>query len=209
MASNRNPPTPSVKDEQPKSTDASTPKDDEPGLADRPKEENPRAKGIEPAQGGEANAAPLSEEGWQSRQRKVECGVYTFTALRTGKAALAYNAPTREVKAVRLHSMKDESLWVTPVVFGSTNKDLVALGVKGSRITRVALFNIKSGKWTPLDLDQPVNGTVWPLSFGPDTVAYEVGDFLYLYNPKRDGWDRLDLRTITEDKQEVGAIKVR
>jgi hypothetical protein len=85
----------------------------------------------------------------------------------------------------------------------------VALGVKGSRITRVALFNLKSGKWTPLDLDQPVNGAVWPMSFGPDTVAYEVGDFLYLYNPKRDGWDRLDLRTIAEDKQEVGAIKVR
>ena len=174
------------KENQPKSTDAPTPKDEQPGPADRPTEENPRAQDNDkdPPQGGEANASPLSEEGWQSRQRKVECGVYTFTTLRTGKAALAYNAPTREVKAVRLHSMKDESLWVTPVVVGSTNKELVALGVKGSKITRVALFNLKSGKWTPLDLDEPVNGAVWPMSFGPDTVAYEVGDFLYLYNPE-------------------------
>jgi len=198
-------PTDTPKDDQPKSADAPTPKDDQPKSADIPKEDVPRAKDMEPAQGGEANSSPLTEEGWQSRQRKVECGAYTFTTLRTGKAALAYNASTREVKAVRLHSMKDESLWVTPVVVGSANKELVALGVKGTRITRVALFNLKSGKWTPLDLDQPVNGAVWPMSFGPDTVAYEVGDVLYLYNPKRDGWDRLDLRALVEEKQELRA----
>ncbi len=199
--------------EQPKPAEGTKeeipPPRDHPKAAEASKEDIPPPKDTAAVPDEDPPSSPLSEEGWQSHQRKVGCGAYTFTALRTGKAALAYNASTREVKAVRLHSMKDDSLWVTPVVVGSTNKELVALGVKGSRITRVALFNLKSGKWTPLDLDQPVNGAVWPMSFGPDTVAYEVGDFLYLYNPKRDGWDRLDLRTIAEDKQEVGAIKVR
>jgi hypothetical protein len=126
--------------------------------------------------------------------------------LRTGNAALAYHAATREVKAVRLNATKEQPLWVTPVVM---NDQLVALGVQGPRITRVALFNLKSGKWTPLDLDQPVNGGVWPMSFGPDTAAYEVGEYLYLYNPKTDAWDRLDLRTIADDKQEPRATKGR
>jgi hypothetical protein len=122
---------------------------------------------------------------------------------------LAYSAETREVKAVRLYATKEQPLWVTPVVINSSNDPLVALGVRGPRITRVALFNLKSGKWRPLDLDQPVNGVVWPMPFGPDTAAYEVGDFLYLYNPKTDAWDRLDLRTLADDKPQPGATKGR
>jgi hypothetical protein len=129
--------------------------------------------------------------------------------LRTGNAALAYNAATREVKAVRLNATKEQPLWVTPVVIETANDKIVALGVRGKRITRVALFNVKSGQWKPLDLDQPVNGVVWPMSFGPDTAAYEVGDVLYLFNPNTDAWDRLDLRTIADDTRELRAIKGR
>jgi hypothetical protein len=139
----------------------------------------------------------------------VECGAYSFTALRTGSAVLAYNAATQEVKAIRLSTMKEQPLWVTPVVIKSANDQIVALGVKGSGITRVAAFNLKSGKWTPLDLDQPVNGSVWPKSFGPVTAVYEIGEFLYLYNSKTDAWDRLDLRTIADDKQEPRVTKGR
>jgi hypothetical protein len=149
-------------------------------------------------------------ENWPNyRQPKVDCGVYSFTALRTGNAAVAYNATTREVKAVRLHASKEKPLRVTPVVIESSNPQLVALSVKGESITRVALFNLNSGKWVPLDLDQPVNGAVWPMPFGADTVAYEVGDVLYLYNPKTDAWDRLDTRTLGDDKPGPRATKGR
>ena len=41
------------------------------------------------------------------------------------------------------------------------------------------------------------------------TAAYEVGVFLYLFNPKTAAWDRLDLRTIADDKQEPRAPKGR
>jgi hypothetical protein len=193
--------TPPPKDDQPKPTEAS--KDDQPKPTEAPKDQERVTK-------GETKPATLVVENWTSNyQPKVDCGVYSFTALRTGNAAVAYNATTREVKAVRLRASKEKPLRVTPVVIESSNPQVVALGVKGEGITRVALFNLNSGKWVPLDLDQPVNGAVWPMSFGSDTMAYEVGDVLYLYNPKTDAWDRLDTRTLGDDKQEPRVTKGR
>lgn len=189
-----------------KHTEAPTTKQDESQLAEAPKDPE-RATREE----GKPSTLLVGDFGdWPgTRQRRVECGGYSFTTLRTGNVALAYNAATREVKAVRLNATKEQPLWVTPVVVESGNDKVVALGVKGSRITRVAAFNLKSGKWTPLDLDQPVDGSVWPKSFGPDTAAYEIGDFLYLHNPKTDTWDRLDLRSIADDTQEPRPTKGR
>jgi hypothetical protein len=187
------------------------PPKDQPKPAEPPKEDIPRPKDPERVTREEMKPPSLLAQSWRGgrQQAKAECGAYSITASRTGNAALAYNAATRVIKAVRLNATKEEPLQVTPVVIGSSNDQLVALGVQGSRITRVALFNLKSGRWTPLDLDQPVNGAVWPMSIGPDTAAYEVGDILYLFNPKTDAWDRLDLRTIAEDTQEPRATKGR
>jgi hypothetical protein len=187
------------------------PPKDQPKPAEAPKEDIRRPKDPERVTREETKPPSLLVQGRRGgQQAKAECGAYSITASRTGNAALVYNAETRVVKAVRLNATKEQPLSVTPVVIGSSSNDqLVALGVQGSRITRVALFNLKSGKWTPLDLDQPVNGVVWPMSFGADTAAYEVGDFLYLFNPKTDAWDRLDLRTIADDTQEPRATKGR
>lgn len=174
------------------------------------KEDVRRPKDLERVPRAEATRSSLLVEDWQySRQSTLQYGGYSFTALRTGDAALAYKTATREVKAVRLNATKEQPLWVTPVVIESSDGELMALGVKGERITRVAAFNFKLGKWTPLDLDPPVNGVAWPRPFGPDTTAYEVGGFLYLFNPKADAWDRLDLRTIADDKQELRATEGR
>jgi RNA polymerase sigma factor (sigma-70 family) len=199
------------KDDQPKSTEAPGPERDQPKLTEVPKEDIGGPKDAEQVTTEEKKASsPLAVEWWEgSRQRKLECGAYLFWTLRAGNATLAYNPATRGVKAVRLNATKDKPLWVTPIAVESKNPQLVALGVRGSRITRVAVFNLKSGKWSPLDLDQPVDGGVWPMPFGPDAVAYEVGEFLYLYHTKTDAWDRLDLRTIADDKQEPRAPKGR
>jgi RNA polymerase sigma-70 factor (ECF subfamily) len=215
-------PAEAPKEDQPKSTEAPTPKQDQPKSAEAPKEDQPksaeatkedsrRPEDPERVTRDEMKPSnPLAETLWQgTHQRKVICGAYSFLALRTGNAALAYNAATREMKAVRLQTTKEYQLRVTPVVIEPSNPQLVALAVQGPRITRVAVFNLESGKWTPLNLDQPVSGGVWPMSFGADTVAYEVGEFFYLFNPKADAWDRLDLRTIADDKQDVGATKGR
>jgi hypothetical protein len=210
-------PTEVPKEDQPRATEAAKQDIQRPEEQPRPteaaKEDLQRPKDSERTTREEMKPSALlvGDFGdWPgTSQRTVVCGAYSITALRTGNAALAYKAATREVKAVRLNATKEQPLWVTPVIIKSSNAQLVALGVKGSRITRVAVFNVKSGKWTPLNLDQPVNGSVWPKSFGPDTPAYEVGEFLYLFDPKTDAWDRLDLRTIAEDTQEPRATKGR
>ena len=70
--------------------------------------------------------------------------------------------------------------------------------LEGPKITRVAVFNIESGKWSPLDLDEPASGVVQPIPLGRDALAYQVGRFLYMYRSKTSTWDRLDLQAITQ-----------
>jgi hypothetical protein len=114
------------------------------------------------------------------------------------------------VKAFRLNSPEGLPLRATPVaVTTSTWGKYVALRVEGPKITRVALFDPELAKWVPLDLDDPVNGVVQPMSLGSDSAAYQIGEILYLYNPKTAGWDRLDLRAIVGDKQNAGASEGR
>jgi hypothetical protein len=121
---------------------------------------------------------------------------YSFTASPTGNVAFAYNPETREVKAVRLHATQRDPIKVTPkVVKGSC---VVGLYLEGPKITRVAVFNVESGKWSPLDLDEPASGVVQPIPLGHGALAYQVGRFLYLYPSKTSTWDRLDLQPITQ-----------
>ena len=89
-------------------------------------------------------------------------------------------------------------------VAASTWVKYVALRVEGPKITRVALFDPESAKWLPLDLDEPVNGVVQPMSLGSNSAAYQIGEILYLYNPKTAGWDRLDLRASDDDGKKGG-----
>jgi hypothetical protein len=197
-----------TKQDQPKSIESQTPNQ---------RESKPAAASKEGVGGSkdqvardEAEPAPLVEEQWQrTSQRMLNCGVYSFTATRTGNVAIAYNSSTREMKAVRLGGTSDKPLWVTPVAVDAKDPQLVALGVRGDRITRVAVFNVRLGKWAPLKLDQPVSGAVWPMSIGPQTAAYEVGEFLYLYNPTIDAWDRVDVRTLDDDTKDSRAARVQ
>jgi hypothetical protein len=204
-------------DEKPKPVEQ--PKTEQPERAQATKEYQPNpavtskegvGRSTQPVTSKGEEPAPVQEEQWErNKQRMLVCGAYSITASRTGNWAVAYNTTTREVKVVRLSTKQDQPLWVTPVAIDAKDPHLVALGVRGERITRVAVFNLRSGKWAPLKLDQPVNGAVWPMSIGPQTVAYEVGEFLYLYNPKIDAWDRLDVRTFGDDTQEPRATEVR
>jgi RNA polymerase sigma factor (sigma-70 family) len=197
-----------TKQDQLKSIETQTPKQGETKPAAASKEGVEGSK--DQAARAEAEPAPLVEEQWQrTSQRMLNCGAYSFTATRTGNVAVAYNSSTREMKAVRLGGTSDKPLWVTPVAVDAKDPQLVALAVRGDRITRVAVFNVRLGKWAPLKLDQPVDGAVWPMSIGPQTAAYEVGDFLYLYNPTIDAWDRVDVRTLDDDTKDSRAAKGR
>jgi RNA polymerase sigma-70 factor (ECF subfamily) len=120
---------------------------------------------------------------------------HSFTASSMGNVAFAYDLETREVKAVRLNATQGRPIRVTPRV--EQGAGVLGLQLEGSRITRVAVFNLESEKWSPLDLDEPADGVVQPIPLGRDALAYQVGRFLYIYRTESSTWDRLDLRTIT------------
>ena len=77
----------------------------------------------------------------------------------------------------------------------------MGLHLEGPKITRVAVFNIESGKWAPLDLDEPASGVVQPMTLGHGALAYQVGRFFYMYPSKTSTWDRLELQAITRDNR--------
>jgi hypothetical protein len=83
----------------------------------------------------------------------------------------------------------------------------VGLRLEGPKITRVAVYNIESGKWSPLDLDEPASGVVEPMALGPGASAYQVGRFVNVYRSKTSTWDRLDGGA--DDKQDARASKGR
>ena len=113
------------------------------------------------------------------------------------------------MKAVRLNATKEQPLRVIPELLESGDAGFVALRLEGPKITRVALFDLKSGKWWPLDLDEPADGAVGPIDLAPDAAAYEVGRFYYVFNSKTCAWNRVDLQAIADDKQDAAATKRR
>jgi RNA polymerase sigma factor (sigma-70 family) len=132
-------------------------------------------------------------------------GGYSFTASPTGNVAFAYNGETQEVKALRLNATEGHPIKVTPKVVPRTC--IVGLYLEGPKITRVAVFNVESGKWSPLDLDEPASGVVEPMDLGPGAAAYQVGRLVYVYHTKTSTWDRLDVDA--DDKQDAHATKGR
>ena len=92
--------------------------------------------------------------------------------------AFAYSPETREVKAVRLNATEGHPIKVTPKMVPRTC--VVGLHLEGPKITRVAVFDIEPGKWSPLDLDEPASGVVQPMALGHGAVGVP-GRSIFLY----------------------------
>ena len=76
---------------------------------------------------------------------------------------------------------------------------VVGLRLEGPKITRIGVVNIESGKWSPLNLDEPASGVIEPMDLGPGACAYQVGRLVYVYHSRTSKWDRLDINA--DDKQ--------
>jgi hypothetical protein len=171
------------------------------------KENIQRPRAPDRLTGGQSKLSPVTENVQVVPQPSLTYCDYTFTATPTGNTALAYQIANRELKAIRLNATPEQPLRVTPVRMDTQDLYCMALRVEGPNITRIALFDLKSGRWFPLDLCKPVNGVVQPMSIGPHAVAYEVGHFIYMFTSYDKSWNRLDLRTISDDKQDGPATK--
>jgi RNA polymerase sigma factor (sigma-70 family) len=188
--------------EQPNSTEASN--DEQPNsIASAAKENIRQPRAPERLAGGHTKLSPFAQSLQLAPQPSLSYCDYSFTATPTGNRALAYQLSTRELKAIRLNATLEQPLRVTPVRMETQDLYCMSLRVEGPKITRLALFDLTLGKWFPLDLNEPVSGVVQPMSIGPHTVAYEIGDFLYMFSAKDHTWNRLDLRTISDEGPEI------
>jgi hypothetical protein len=140
-------------------------------------------------------------------QPTLRAGNYIFTASPTGNKAIAYDPTTREIKSVQLNATKEHPLKITPMTGNFVQ--LVALQIEGLKITRVAVFDLESDKWLPIDLNEPVNGDVKPVYVGHGGTAYDLGRHVYTFNAKAKTWDHVDIMTFSDDDvEDKGAAKV-
>jgi RNA polymerase sigma factor (sigma-70 family) len=143
------------------------------------------------------------QPGADAHQPTLRAGRYVFTASPTGNKAIAYDPGTREVKAIELNATKEHPLKITPMTAPFVK--IVALQLQGSKITRVAVFDLESGSWLPMDLVEPASGDVRPAYIGHGGTAYDLGRHVYTFNSERGTWDHLDIQTISDHLDGQGA----
>jgi RNA polymerase sigma factor (sigma-70 family) len=149
------------------------------------------------------------QQGADSLQPALRCGGYIFTASPTGNRAIAYNPITREEKSVQLNATKECPIRVTPEVINPIDPpQLVGLRLRGTKITRVAVFDLKSGRWLPKDLEEPVKGDVRPDCEYRDGTAYDLQPHYYTFSLTRGTWDHLDIRTIRDHVEDGHVEKI-
>ena len=127
-------------------------------------------------------------------------------AYQVGRFFYTYSSKTSTWDRLELQaSTQGQPIRVTPTELKGTS--VVGLRVEGPKITRVAVYNIESGKWSPLDLVEPASGVVQPMALGPGALAYQVGRFVYVYRTETSTWDRMDVGA--DDKRDAPATQGR
>jgi hypothetical protein len=138
-------------------------------------------------------------------QPTLRAGAYVFTASPAGNRAIAYDPTNHEIKSIELNATGDHPLRITPV--RGDHVGHVALRIQGSRITRLAVFDLEAGKWLPIDLHEPVNGDVNPRYTGHSGSAYDLGRHVYTFTAKTKTWDHRDITTFLDDFSDNNAAK--
>jgi hypothetical protein len=99
-----------------------------------------------------------------------------------------YNLDTKSSQKIELSASMQAPVEVTPI----SVQNFVALGLKGSKINRIAVADLASGTWYVQDLRQPVGGRVSPI-LGPQVAVYPLGRYVYAYSARAHRWDVVEL----------------
>ena len=105
-----------------------------------------------------------------------------------GNRVALYNIDTKTSQTIELSASRDDPVEVTPI----SGQDILALGLNGSKITRIAVADLASGTWHPQDLRQPAEGRVSPI-VGPGVAVYTLGRYVYAYSATAHRWDVAEL----------------
>ena len=130
------------------------------------------AAAVAPAQAGQPAAAEA-----EGSPTYFRWGKQLFVSLPGGNRVALYNMDTKTSKTIELSSSPKAPVEVTPIA----GANVLALGLKGSKITRIAVADLESGTWYAQDLRQPFEGRVSPI-LGPLVAVYPLGRYVYAYS---------------------------
>jgi hypothetical protein len=105
-----------------------------------------------------------------------------------GDRVTLYELETRKSRSLSLSGSKEGRLEITPIV----GPNVMALALRGPKITRIAVADTASGTWYPQDLREPVEGRVAPI-VGAGLAVYGVGRYVYAYSAAAHRWDVAEL----------------
>jgi hypothetical protein len=105
-----------------------------------------------------------------------------------GDRVTLFDIETKKTQSLELSGSKDAPLEVTPIVA----ENVVALTLKGSRISRIAVADTASGIWHSQGLRAPIDGQAVPI-IAPGVVVYIMGRQVYAYGALAQRWDVADL----------------
>jgi hypothetical protein len=105
-----------------------------------------------------------------------------------GDRVMLFDIETKKSQSLELPGSKDAPLEVALV----TGDNFVALTLRGSKITRIAVADTSSGLWHPQELRTPIEGRAVPI-VGPGVVLYVLGRDVYAYGAQAQRWDVAEL----------------
>ena len=132
-------------------------------------------------------AAPTSGED-TSPPRYFRQGSFVIVISPVGDRVTLYNLDTKKSESLELSGSKDAPLEVTPIL----DENLVALMLKGPKVTRIAVADIASGTWHSQELRKPIDGQAVPI-VASGVVVYNLGRDVYAYGAEAQRWDVAEL----------------
>jgi hypothetical protein len=105
-----------------------------------------------------------------------------------GDKATIYDLEAKQPHSLDLTGTKDAPLQVTPIM----GPDIVALGLKGPKIDRIAVADTARGTWSVQALREPFGGQAMPI-IAPGMAVYTIGRSVYAYSAAAHRWDVVDL----------------
>lgn len=71
-------------------------------------------------------------------------------------------------------------------------EDTLALMYEGESIEQLAAFSAETGKWSTIQLAEPVHDAISPV-IGPGSAVYQAGNTFYAFSAQKGAWDILRL----------------
>jgi RNA polymerase sigma factor (sigma-70 family) len=129
-----------------------------------------------------ASAAPTG-----SVPRQFEIGRFILVISPQGNRLALYDPDTERTSTLSLPVEGPAGQVVTPIWAGG----VIALQIKGEKISLLAAFDVDHRRWLTHELREPVNEAT-PL-VAMNMAAYELGQYVYAFSAVASRWDTLEI----------------